>query len=209
MTLQACSTMGTRLEPINHTISSSIVMDALEGVEVAVILAEWDGAFQLSKRIFPVRVRVRNRGSSIVRVTFDQFSLADISGDEVKRLKAISPGKAQRKGRFYGRNFGYPAFVGVGYPWGWWGGVGWRGSYWGAWAPAWMPSMAVDLTASALPYGDVDPGSHVEGWLFFPRLPSSAKRLDFEVQLITDSGVPIGTVTIPFDVVKGARGAPA
>jgi hypothetical protein len=62
-----------------------------------------------------------------------------------------------------------------------------------------VPLPTAEMVQLALPERTLEPGGRATGFLYFDRVRRKARRADFTAQLVNaTTGVPIGTVTIPF-----------
>ncbi len=74
-----------------------------------------------------------------------------------------------------------------------------------AWGPAYYPSPEPpeDVLEYGLPEGVLEPGGHVEGWVYFQRATDRADRLALTWTLVdARTGQPLGQAAVPLDVVR-------
>lgn len=180
------------------------------GVRIEAQVDAWDGTpDELDGVMTPIRVEVSNQGDQPLRVRFSEFELVEPDGT---RRAAIPPfdindDVSQLVEPVYAYDGFYvaphlqpwydldaydpfdhePYYYDDFYP------------YYASVATLELPSP--EMLARALPEGMVEPGGHVEGFLYFQDVNPGTDRVSFQVDLIdAATGTPFGQVEIPFTV---------
>lgn len=177
------------------------------GLSIDVEIDSWQGdPSTLTNVLTPVKMKVNNEGEHAVVLRYRDFTLSNPEGT---RSAALPPFEIQGtvntspvRPAFPFRNYMlYPSygFYGPGFAywpdyWGW--DPGWYDSYYGYWQRN-LPTQ--DMLEKAIPEGMLNPGGSVEGYLYFPHVPSKAKSVEFQATLMeAQSHERFGTLLIPF-----------
>lgn len=215
----------TRLRPTTEAQliqgDSSAARAEASGVVLVADGAAWKGTpGNLERSLTPVLVRLENHSGRPVRLQYGDFAL--VGSESRFRYAAVPPlslsqgaasvepgtGGAGRAalhlgfgagwGRYYHRGRYGPRgpFVGPYYD------PFYPNPYYGASCQEPLPTQ--DMLTQALPEGTLEEGGRVEGFLYFQGVAERESRVVLQARLVdANTGEPLGTVDIPFQVREG------
>lgn len=184
--------------------------EAMAGVSMDVRMNSWNGdPADLTSIVTPVKVTIRNEGPHAISLRYDDFMISNPGGVESSALPPfkirgsetelqpmpIAPGFAFNNFEVYPYYGFYGPTLGV-WPddWGW--NAGWYGTYYGYWQKN-LPTT--DMLQKAIPEGVLNVNGSVTGYLFFQRVPKTAKSLTFNARLMdARTHQQIGNIEIGF-----------
>jgi hypothetical protein len=185
-----------------------------EGVGLAVRPAAWRGSpWDLRDYITPFFVSLSNGAAVPLDYDYPGFRIFDESRFQ---YTALPPVEVERILRW--RAVGQVRLAATSSPppvlrrssapdpfWDWWGWnrYGWYGWPW--YYPG--PPPVGDLYVRALPMGSLQPGAQLEGFVYFPRLRATARRLSLEFH--HRLGDQARALTLPFEIERPGSGAPS
>lgn len=191
--LGACASGGQNLEPASaaRTVTgldrAAVATD--HAVQVIAQTAKWPGDARITRDVEPVRVRITNNSGEPVSIRYEEFKLTANDGETYTPIPSVAvSGEVQVKSPLftYTRYAVAPYYVAA-YP----GVSSYTGpfayhrayydTYAGYWGEANLPT--VEMLAWALPEGVLEDGGYVDGYLYFPRIPSSKDQVRFQAKL--------------------------
>jgi hypothetical protein len=208
-----------------RTVGDHVAVTQVQGVQMAVDGTAWRGEpMNLPELLTPVHISIDNLGQVPLRLTYRDFGIA---GETGMRYTAIPPLQAQVPNsqrdtapgairlslaaypaapqhvapRFHHHHFYVAPYYGWYYP----GYPTWAApfpyEYYGPYSwPQQLPSQ--DMIAEALPEGVLQPGGHVDGFLYFQGVYGREEHVRFDMRLVdANSGATVGTAYIPLRVV--------
>lgn len=190
-----------------HPHDSSAAVTQRRGIELVVDGDAWDGRPRnLVKDMTPVRVVIRNKGTTPVLIQHKSFFLDGVTGPRQVQAHApftidhAGPGQAHivpafRVDGFYLADYLQPIY-GPAFPL-WPDTIAYEPHYYRVtWRPR-LPSL--DMLKRALPEGVLDSGGEVAGFVYFPGQPQPQARVLFRVELQAPrTGQDLAIVEIPF-----------
>lgn len=206
----------SRLEPAPGAMTlgrgNDQAVDHFAGIELIANPDAWRGTPEIMQELLPIKVIVRNRHGSPIRLGTQHFSLIT---DKNERLAAKAPGEIRGEVRiaapvpYLGPSFYHHDFLMYG-PFGYYGGVN-RGmepfyhdpfyysryQYWRQ-----IPLPTEDMISEALPELTVPDGGEVSGFIYFEGLEDQ-RRVTLKMDLVEADGDLFGTILLPFTVKGG------
>lgn len=180
-----------------------------DGVALVVDGDAWQGhPRNLEKELTPIRVVVRNEGTTPLLVKHKAFFLEGVAGRRVQaqgpfNMNLLEPRQMRIVPEYPAQNFFLAdylvPFYGTAFPM-------WRDTIAyepGAYQVTWGPDLpTADMLNRSLPEGVLQPGGEVAGFVYFPALPQGEDRVVFHAELEEPkAGRDVAVVSIPF-VVK-------
>ncbi|QDF00668.1 hypothetical protein [Myxococcus xanthus] len=189
---------------------------ATDGIVLVADGTAWKGTPKnLELSLTPVFIQLENRGQRPLRIKYGVFSLVGTqSRFRYAALAPLSLGDTVISGQE--GTGGSGAALGFSSGWGYgryrpFGGFG-VGSYMGPYYPdpyyagyqCREPLPTRDMLQKALPEGTLEPGGRMSGFLYFQGVGSREGQVVLQARLVdAESGEPLGTLDIPFQVRKG------
>ena len=206
-------------------LGDKVAFSESQGVRVSVNGDAWNGdPFNLPEVLTPLHVSIENGGQVPLRLAYRDFALVGQSG---MRYSALSPlniesqlprsslnGGAQLQTvatyaaprrtapRFHSRRFYVAPHYGYFYP----GYPLWASPFpyssWGMTAYSWPQSLPTeDMISEALPEGVLEPGGHVDGFVYFQGVTRREDKVKFDLKLVDgQTNEPIGEAVVPLVV---------
>jgi hypothetical protein len=206
--LAACGPEVATLMPTAPALGYTVQKQEQDvgGVRVTVVGEAWPGAQDIRTVVTPLRIVVENKSQQRVRFRYEDVALQTPDG---KRYQAIPlpliggsverPSAVTMRG-FYGAGFwvsGYYAPYYPDYPYTGAFGSPWYGNRTGViWERVELPTP--QMVARGIPEGVIDPGGHVDGFVYFQKVPPQAGPARFVAQIVTEKGAVIGKADVPF-----------
>jgi hypothetical protein len=205
----------SRLEPApgSATLGNDQVVDHFGGVELIANPDAWRGMPEIMQEVLPIKVIVRNRHGSPIRIGTQHFSLVT---DKNERLAAKAPGEITGDVRisspvpYTGASFYHHDFFMYG-PFGYYGGIN-RGVepfyhdpfYYSPYLYYWrqVPLPTEEMISEALPELTIPEGGEVSGFIYFEGLENQ-ERVSLKMDLVEADGAVFGTILLPFTVKGG------
>lgn len=180
------------------------------GVQVTAQATPWPGEDRIERKVTPLRIVVQNEASTPIAIRYQDFRILAPDGTE---YRVIPPRKTRgtvaRDGRAGEPELGYPSFRSEPH----------YGSIYRdidpfrpydpdvshhERHPAYFDAVSLptqEMLDKALPEGVVEPGGHLDGYLYFERVNRRDRTVTLRVDL-TDarSGKAFTRVELPFDV---------
>jgi hypothetical protein len=166
-------------------------------IRVVLQTSHWPGPTPIQQLVTPVRVLIENNSCDPVQVQYANFALRTAGGEI---LNAIPPFRVT--GTVEESLSGVPAVVTPAFTWSgfqvapyygslypslqpWGGGFAWDPLYYRTYGAYWVdiPLPSPDMLAGALPEGVIEPGGHVDGWLYFPGLDRDLETVTLQASL--------------------------
>lgn len=222
---------GCALEPVlvpdatAQKLGDKVAFTETQGVRVSVNGDAWKGdPFNLPDVLTPLHVSIENGGPVPLRLAYRDFAIVGESG---MRYSALSPlqidsqlptgsierpdgryttvayqARARVPPRFHGRRFYVAPHYGYYYPgYPLWGSP-FPYSSWGMTAYSWPQTLPTeDMIAEALPEGVLEPGGHVDGFVYFQGVTRREQRVRFDFKMYdAQTGQQLGEAVVPFMV---------
>lgn len=184
-------------------------------VDVAAYATRWPGEARIEEKVVPLRVEIRNGASEAIQVRHADFTLITSQGNHyqairpedvrgtVENAEPIVP--VFRFSGFrsapYGVNYlGIKPYFGPLH----YDGV-YRHRYEGHWnATAELPTD--EMLARGLPAGVVEPGGHLDGFIYFPKPEQTdASAAVLQVDLSTAAGESVSSFELPLQTDSDAH----
>jgi hypothetical protein len=177
----------------------------------------WQGRpINLEDAITPVLVKIQNQSGKPLRTRYKEFTLTGSSGFTSAALPPFkitgsvpSAPVAAVTPAFGCDGFLLAPYYGPFYPgFGVWGGpfdydYPFYATYYAQW-PVSLPTK--DMIANGIPEGVLSSGGHLNGFLYFPKVPKSVKNVTLEVPLVdANTRATFATIKMPFAVVTHHR----
>jgi hypothetical protein len=178
----------------------------IAGATVTVDGSAWRGTpVWLPNQVTPVLVTIENQSGRPLTISADRISLIGRSGVSYRAMPVLPPDPevAASEVRFTAHDFYVAPYEVQMYP----QLAAWpelpfdpayyerNYSYW----PQGLPSR--DMVSRAVPDGVLADGGKVSGFVFFPALPKTEKKVQFNVQLMdTERGRPLAEARVPLAV---------
>jgi len=213
MLVAACAA-ESKLEPAPGAMTigkgNELVVDQSAGVELLANPDAWRGTPEITQKVIPVKVIVRNRHGKPIRVDAGKFALI---GDAGRRYAAMSPHDIKGDVRisspvpYAGPSFYHHDFY-MYRPFGYYPGVPrtvepffydpFYYSRFQYWQQVELPTD--DMVSEALPDMTVPAGGEVSGFIYFEDV-KDADRVSLTMDLVEAEGSEFGKIILPF-VVK-------
>lgn len=220
----------TQLRPTSEAQSVQGDADAARAEAAGVVLVAdgtaWKGSpGNLERSLTPVLVRLENRSGRPLRLQYGDFAL--VGTESQFRYAAVPPltlgDSHQLSSAKQGTGGSGRASLSLGWGygpgWGPWGYGRFRqwgpfvGPYYSPFYPdpyyyggytCQEPLPTRDMLEQALPEGTLENGGRVQGFLYFQGVAARESGVVLQARLVAaDTGEPLGTLDIPFQVKKG------
>lgn len=192
-------------------------VDRVRGVKVIAQADEWPGPLPIRNEVMPVRVVIDNRSQMPLRLRYSDFALVAADGTYYAALPLYQIEGSVREPVLIGgytpladpeliyHNFMiaplyhplYPTLVA--YP----GTFAYDPFYYETYATYWtmLPLPTEAMFEWALPEGVLEAEGHLDGYLYFERIPEEHSRVTFRANLVNArNNYVFGEVRIPFIV---------
>lgn len=184
-----------------------------DGIVLVADGTAWKGTPKNLERSFtPVYIQVENRGNRPLRIEYGAFSLVGTVSrfryaalpplslsDSLHSVNQGTGGSGSAAGFSSGwgmgryRRFGVGSYMGPFFP---------DPYYYGYQCQEPLPTQ--DMLQKALPEGTLEPGGQMSGFLYFQGVGHREGQVVLQAQLVdSETGEPLGTLDIPFQVRKG------
>ncbi len=186
---------------------------SIDGVRVTILSGNWPGAQDIRTHVTPLRVMVENQSDRSVRFRFADLTLVTPDGGRYQALPLPAIGGSVERETvvslpgFYGSGFVVSPFYAPYYP-GYGAYAGPFGAPWGyeqlgvVWNKVELPTP--QMIQRGIPEGVIQPGGHIDGYVYFERVPEDAGSAQLVASLRTDKGAVLGRFEVPF-VVRPER----
>ncbi|QBQ54355.1 hypothetical protein [Nitrosococcus wardiae] len=192
-------------------------IDRVNGVRLIAQANEWPGPQPIREEVTPVRVVIDNLSGMPLRLRYSDFALVATDGMRYTALppyriegSVLEPVLAGGYTPVADPDFVYdgftvaplygPVYPTLGaYP----GTFAYDPFYYDTYGTYWatLPLPTAAMRAWALPEGVLDAGGHLEGFLYFERVPEEQRRVTFRADLVdAQDNRAFGEVRIPFVV---------
>lgn len=212
LALSACASHTTMLRPAAGatSVGGGSAMTTVDGVQLRANGEAWPGNQDVRSHVTPVHVTIFNDTFHPLEIRYDRFSLVDGYGNRYATLPPFEMQGNMVSGE-YGElqpEFGYsgfkvaPAYANV-YP-----GLAasqyhatmkeqtYHARFYSSWGNLRPSNQMLQL---ALPEGMIEPGGHVDGYLYFQHVPDKAGNVEMSVQLVNASSHhTFGYANVPF-----------
>lgn len=189
---------------------------ASNDVEVVVQADDWPGDAPIDMAVTPLRVRIENRGDIPVRIRYADFELVGSSGETYRalppyKIEGVVPRMVGTYDPIYPSidyyGFGvappyspvYPGMRAFSGPFDYYPG------YYDNYYRDWQDLPTTDMLVRAIPEGVLQPGGHIEGYLYFQPVDADEETsIRFVSELVdADTGGEVARLTVPFVVGGG------
>jgi hypothetical protein len=215
--LTACAGAQLRPAPGAQLVPGheDVAVAQSDGIRMTVDAAAWSGyPSTLEREVIPLKVTIENRSDKPLRVRYNEMVLRTSSGEQrtaippmqIEGTARVRSGSPIYVPRFYYSGFYVapwyypyydPYYVGLrpwGYPW------TFDRGYYDRYYPSWKVALPTrDMQEQAIPEGVIEPGGHISGFLYFPKLPGDTERVTFAADLVNGkNGSDFGELEVPF-----------